>query len=65
MNDNVIYMRDPSDWVVMNMVKNHIKILKKENLQGQNDDDIIRNEAALRSFHDDIKTRSAAVAIAA
>lgn len=65
MESNIINMRDPSDWVVMNMVKNHIKELKKSNLQGQNDDSIIRNEAALRSFHDDIKNRSAAVAIAA
>lgn len=61
----IIEMRDPSDWVVMNMVKKHIMNLKKENLQGQNNDDIVRNEAALRSFHDDIKQRSAAVAIAA
>jgi hypothetical protein len=65
MNNNVIYMKDPSDWIVMNMVKNHIKVLKQENKQGQYDNDIARNEAALRSFHEDIKERSAAVAIAA
>lgn len=62
---NIIEMRDPTDWVVMNMVKNHIRNLKQDNKQGQNQADIARNEAALRSFHEDIKGRSAAVAIAA
>ena len=62
---NIIDMKDPSDWVVMNMVKNHIRTLKADNKQGQHNEDIVRNEAALRSFHNDIKERSAAVALAA
>lgn len=47
------------------MVKEHITNLKRDNKQGQYDEDIARNESALRSFHEDIKNRSAAVAIAA
>lgn len=63
--NNIIEMRDPSDWMVMNMIKKHIELLKQDNKQGQNNEDIVRNETALRSFFVDIKERSAAVAIAA
>lgn len=62
--NNIIEMKDPSDWLVMGMIKNHIRILKQDKLT-DNSDDIARNEAALRSFHEDITKRSAAVAIAA
>jgi hypothetical protein len=62
---NIIDMTDQSDWVVMNMVKAHIKNLKASNLKGENNDDIIRNENALRSFFEDIKERSATAALAA
>ena len=59
MTNNIIDMQDKNDWYVMNMVKEHIQKLKQSNLQGQNNDQIIRNEAALRSFFNDIKERSA------
>lgn len=66
---NIINMQDRSDWVVMNMVKAHIQTLKNENKQGQYNEDIVRNETALRSFFQDIKDRnkegSAVAAIAA
>ena len=58
-------MKDTTDWVVMNMVKKHIQVLKQDNKQGQNNEHIVRNELALRSFFSDIKERSAAVALAA
>ncbi len=56
--NNVIDMQDKNDWYVMNMVKEHIKKLKTTNKQGQYNEDIQRNEAALRSFFNDIKERS-------
>jgi len=62
--NNIINVRDPSDWLVMGMIKKHIHLLKQDKL-ADNSDDIARNEAALRSFHEDIKNRSVAVAIAA
>lgn len=56
--NNIIDMQDKNDWFVMSMVKQHIQKLKETNLQGQNNDQIIRNESALRSFFNDIKERS-------
>jgi len=59
---NVIWMQSKSDWFVMNMVKQHIRNLK----QLPQDADVIeavqRNEAALRSFFEDIKERSHSLA---
>lgn len=55
---NIIDMQDKNDWYVINMVKEHIRKLKQDNSQGQNNDAIQRNEAALRSFFNDIKERS-------
>lgn len=63
--NNIIYMKDQGDWFIMTLVKEHIKKLKEENKQGQYNEDIVRNETALRSFFNDIKERSAAVALAA
>lgn len=57
--NNIIDMQDKNDWFVMNLVKEHLRKLKASNLQGQNNEDIQRNEAALRSFFSDIKERSA------
>lgn len=57
--NNIIDMQDKNDWFVMSLVKDHIQKLKESNLQGQNNEDIQRNEAALRSFFSDIKERSA------
>lgn len=59
---NVIDMRDQSDWFVMTLIKEHIKNLKTDNKQGQFNDDISRNELALRSFLNDIKERSYPIA---
>lgn len=56
--NNIIDMQDKTDWYVMTLVKEHIKKLKASNLQGQNNDAIVRNEAALRSFFNDIHERS-------
>lgn len=56
--NNIIDMQDKNDWFVMSMVKQHIQKLKETNSQGQNNDQIIRNESALRSFFNDIKERS-------
>ena len=60
--DNVIWMQTQSDWFVMNMVKQHIKQLKKLPMDFDNVEAIQRNEAALRSFFDDIKGRSIPIA---
>lgn len=57
--NNIIDMQDKNDWYVMNLVKEHIQKLKQDNSQGQNNDAIVRNESALRSFFNDIKERSA------
>ncbi len=57
--NNIIDMQDKTDWYVMSLVKEHIRKLKADNKQGQNNEDIQRNEAALRSFFNDIKERSA------
>jgi hypothetical protein len=57
---NIIYMKSQSDWFVMNMVKKHINQLKKLPANNDNVEAILRNEAALRSFHEDIRNRSAA-----
>lgn len=56
--NNIIDMQDKNDWYVMSLVKEHIRKLKTTNKQGQNNEDIQRNEAALRSFFNDIKERS-------
>lgn len=57
---NVIWMQSKSDWFVMNMVKKHIQNLKSLPANDDNIEAIARNEAALRSFHEDIRNRSAA-----
>ena len=56
--NNVIYMQSRTDWFVMNMVKQHIKDLKKLPLTAEVIEAVQRNEAALRSFFEDIKGRS-------
>jgi hypothetical protein len=56
--NNIIYMKSRSDWFVMNMVKQHIANLKKLPQDADTIEAISRNEAALRSFFDDIKERS-------
>lgn len=55
---NIIYMKSKSDWFVMNMVKQYINQLKTLPANDDNVEAIARNEAALRSFHNDIKERS-------
>lgn len=60
--NNVIDMQDQADWFVMTLVKEHIKKLKSANDNGVNNEDIVRNEAALRSFFNDVKERSAKLA---
>jgi hypothetical protein len=60
--NNIIYMKSRSDWFVMNMVKQHIAALKKLPQDADTIEAISRNEAALRSFFDDIKERSAQLA---
>lgn len=57
---NIIWMQSKSDWFVMNMVKKHINQLKQLPANDDNAEAIARNEAALRSFHEDIRNRSAA-----
>lgn len=54
----IIKMQSQTDWVVMNMVKAHIAKLVEGNHNGEYDDDIRRNKAALRSFFDDVWERS-------
>lgn len=60
--NNIIYMKSQSDWFVMNMVKQHIAALKKLPQDADTIEAISRNEAALRSFFDDIKGRSTPLA---
>ncbi len=55
---NIIWMKSKSDWFVMNMVKQHIAYLKRLPANEENVEAIARNEAALRSFFEDIKGRS-------
>ena len=50
-------MRSQSDWFVMNMVKAYIRELKQLPANDENIAAINRNEAALRSFFEDIKER--------
>lgn len=59
---NVVFMQSRTDWFVMNMVKKHISDLKKLPMTEEVLAAIQRNEAALRSFFDDIRGRSAKVA---
>lgn len=59
-NDNIIYMQSRTDWFVMNMVKQHIAQLKKLPMTEEVLAAIQRNEAALRSFFEDIRGRSQA-----
>lgn len=59
---NIIWMKSRSDWFVMNMVKQHIINLKKLPQDADTIEAISRNEAALRSFFEDIKERSAQLA---
>ncbi len=54
----VIWMQTKSDWFVMNMVKQHIRNLKNSPQDADTVQAVARNEAALRSFFDDIKSRS-------
>lgn len=56
--NNIIDMQDKIDWYVMSLVKEHIQKLKSDNKQGQNNEAIQSNEAALRSFFTDIRERS-------
>lgn len=56
--NNVIMMKSQSDWFVMNMVKQYIKELKQLPATEENIAAIARNEAALRSFFEEIKVRS-------
>lgn len=60
--NNVVFMQSKTDWFVMNMVKQHIKDLKKLPMNEEVIAAIARNEAALRSFFEDIRGRSAQVA---
>jgi len=62
MSNNIIWMKTKSDWFVMNMVKQHIKNLKNSKQDDETIAAIARNEAALRSFHEDIKKRSTPLA---
>ena len=55
--NKVINMRSQSDWFVMNMVKAYIRELKQLPANDENIAAINRNEAALRSFFEDIKER--------
>lgn len=55
---NIIRMESKSDWVVMNAVKQHLKFLRTLPADEENIAAIARNEAALRSFFEDIKTRN-------
>lgn len=57
--NNIIWMQSQSDWFVMNLVKQHIKALKNSPQDADTIEAVARNEAALRSFHEDIKARSA------
>lgn len=56
--DNIIWMQSKSDWFVMNILKQHINKLKTLPPTADNIEAVERNEAALRSFFDDIKGRS-------
>ena len=58
--NKIIMMQSQNDWFVMNAVKEYIRQLKASNDNGVNNTNIARNEAALRSFFNDIKERSAA-----
>jgi len=60
--NNVVYMQSRTDWFVMNMVKKHIQDLKKLPMTEEVVAAIARNEAALRSFFEDIRGRSSQVA---
>jgi hypothetical protein len=53
-------MESQSDWFVMNMVKRHIYNLKTLKADEDTAAAIQRNEAALRSFFEDIRGRSQA-----
>ena len=55
--NKVINLRSQSDWFVMNMVKAYIRELKQLPANDENIAAINRNEAALRSFFEDIKER--------
>lgn len=55
-------MESRTDWFVMNMVKQHIKNLKNSKADEETVEAIQRNEAALRSFFEDIKGRSTPLA---
>ena len=59
---NIIWMKSRTDWFVMNMVKQHIKNLKNSPQDADTIEAVARNEAALRSFFDDIKGRSTPLA---
>lgn len=56
--NNVIWMQSHGDWFVMNIIKQHIAALKKLPQDADTIEAISRNEAALRSFFEDIKERS-------
>lgn len=56
--NNIVWMQSQSDWFVMNIVKQHIKNLKNSPQDAETIEAVARNEAALRSFFDDIKGRS-------
>lgn len=55
---NIIHMESKNDWFVMNMVKQYINTLKNSPQDADTIEAIQRNEIALRSFFDDIKSRS-------
>lgn len=61
-NSNVVFMQSRTDWFVMNMVKQHIKDLKKLPMTEEVLAAIQRNEAALRSFFEDIRSRGRSAA---
>lgn len=60
--NNIIWMKSKGDWFVMNMVKQHINNLKKLPQDAEVNEAVLRNEAALRSFFDDIRERSTPLA---
>ncbi len=60
--NNIIWMKSQSDWFVMNMVKRHIKNLKNSKQDEDTLEAVVRNEAALRSFFEDIRGRSTPLA---
>lgn len=57
MNNNIIWMKSQSDWFVMNVLKQHIASLKRLPQDADTIEAVARNEAALRSFFEDIRTR--------